>query len=77
MFLEEEITGSLNEQQLMMLCLLKNPLPEADFRKMRNLAVKLLAGKLDLLIEDWEAKNRVTEDTYDEISKSHFRSKSK
>jgi hypothetical protein len=77
MAVTEEIPGSLNEQQVIMLRLLKNPLPEADFRQMRNLAVKLLSSKLDLVIDEWENKNQVSEDTYDKLSKGHFRSKSK
>lgn len=77
MAVTEEIPGSLNEQQVIMLRLLKNPLPEADFRQMRNLAVKLLSSKLDLVIDEWENRNEVSEDTYDKLSKGHFRSKSK
>jgi hypothetical protein len=77
MAVNEEIPGSLNEQQVIMLRLLKNPLPEADFRQMRNLAVKLLSSKLDLVIDEWENRNQVSEDTYDKLSKGHFRSKSK
>ena len=77
MAVTEEIPGSLNEQQVIMLRLLKNPLPEADFRQMRNLAVKLLSSKLDLVIDEWENRNQVSEDTYDKLSKGHFRSKTK
>lgn len=72
-----EIPGSLNEQQVMMLRLLKNPLSDADFQQMRRLAVKLLAKKLDKITESWEKKNHVAEDTYDKLSNVHFRSKSK
>jgi hypothetical protein len=74
---ELEILNSLNEQQLMMLRLFKNPLPEGDFQQMRRLAVKLLARKLDEVTEAWEKDNQVTEETYDELSKGHFRSKAK
>jgi hypothetical protein len=77
MAVTEEIPGSLNEQQVIMLRLLKNPLPDDDFRQMRNLAVKLLASKLDLVIEEWENKTQISEDTYDKLSKGHFRSKGK
>jgi len=77
MALKEEISSVLNEQQVLMLGLLKNPLPEADFQQMRNLAVKLLASKLDVIIEDWEDKKNITEETYDQLSKGHFRSKGK
>jgi hypothetical protein len=77
MAVTEEIPGSLNEQQVIMLRLLKNPLPDDDFRQMRNLAVKLLSSKLDLVIDEWENRNEVSEDIYDKLSKGHFRSKSK
>ena len=71
----KELTpGSLNEQQIHMLRLLKNPLPEASFARIRQLAVELLAKQLDETIEDWEVQNGVTEDYYEELSKKHFRS---
>ena len=70
-----EIPASLNEQQVMMLRLLKDPLPEADFQQVRRLAVKLLARKLDEVTEDWEKKNHITDKTYDKLSKGHFRLK--
>ncbi len=73
---ELEISGHLNEQQVMMLRLLKNPLPEKDFLQMRRLAVKLLSKKLDQVIEAWEEKENIKDDTYEELSKGHFRSKS-
>lgn len=71
------IDTPLNEQQLLMLRLLKKPLPEADFIKMRRLAVELLGNQLDELIGDWEEKNNITEDYYDQLAKGHFRSKKK
>ena len=75
MALKDEISSVLNEQQILMLGLLKNQLQEADFQQMRNLAVKSLASKLDVIIEDWEAKKNITEESYDQISNGHFRSK--
>lgn len=51
-----DISSHLNEQQVLMLRLLKNPLPEKDFLQMRRLAVKLLSKKLDETIGDWEEK---------------------
>jgi hypothetical protein len=77
MAVTNEIQGSLNEQQVIMLRLLRNPLPDDDFRQMRDLAVKLLSSKLDILIEEWEDKNNISEDTYDKLSKAHFRSSNK
>lgn len=71
------IDSQLNEQQLTMLRLFKKPMPEEDFLKMRRLAVELLGKQLDEVIEDWEEENNITEDYYQELSKGHFRSKSR
>ncbi|HWZ04111.1 MAG TPA: hypothetical protein VNX40_10920 [Mucilaginibacter sp.] len=74
----KELTpDSLNEQQLLMLRLLKKPLPENSFIQIRQLAVKLLANQLDETIEEWEIQNGITEKDYDQMSKQHFRSTSK
>ena len=67
----------LNEQQLTMLRLFNKPMPEEDFLKMRRLVVELLGKQLDEVIEDWEQENNITEDYYKELSKGHFRSKSR
>lgn len=49
----QELTpNSLNEQQLMMLRLLKKPMPEGDFIQIRRLAVKLLSRQVDETIEE-------------------------
>ena len=74
----KELTpDSLNEQQLLMLRLLKKPLPEASFTRIRQLAVELLAKQLDETIEEWEVQNGITEKDYEELSKQHFRTPSK
>lgn len=73
MSLNDEIADSLNEQQVTMLRLLKNPLPDADFQQIKDLAVKLLSSKLDVIIEEWEEKNHISENIYDKLSKAHFR----
>jgi hypothetical protein len=65
---------SLNEQQILMLRLLKKPLPEASFTRIRQLAVELLAKQLDETIEEWEVQNGITEKDYEGLSKQHFRS---
>ncbi len=70
-----DISNHLNEQQVLMLRLLKNPLPEKDFLQMRKLAVKLLSKKLDETIEDWEQKKDIQPEDYEKLSKGHFRSK--
>ncbi|HEV2479913.1 MAG TPA: hypothetical protein VGS79_09610 [Puia sp.] len=72
----EPSTPSLNEQQVMMLRLLKTPLPEEDFVQIRRLAVRLLAKQLDASVEQWEQENQVSEETYEYLSKGHFRSPS-
>lgn len=70
----EHLTNPLNDQQVIMLRLLKKPLPEEDFMQMRRLAVQLLAKHLDESVEKWEIDNDISEETYDELSKAHFRS---
>jgi hypothetical protein len=69
----EHLTNPLNDQQVIMLRLLKKPLPEEDFIQMRRLAVKLLAKHLDESIDKWELDNDISEETYDKLSKGHFR----
>ena len=71
---KELIANPLNEQQIMMLRLLKNPMPEDDFIQIRRLAVKLLAKQIDETIEEWEAQNNITAEHYEQLSKMHFRS---
>ena len=41
---------------------------------MRRLAVTLLAKQLDETVEKWELENDITEETYEKLSKGHFRS---
>ncbi|MFB9843753.1 hypothetical protein [Mucilaginibacter ginsenosidivorans] len=73
---KELVSDSLNDQQVMMLRLLKKPLPEADFIQIRRLAVKLLSKQLDETVQEWEDNNNITETSYEELSKEHFRRKS-
>ena len=68
----EFASNSLNDQQVMMLRLLKNPLPEEDFVQMRRLAVRLLTKQLDENIDKWELENDITEEVYEKLSKGHF-----
>jgi hypothetical protein len=65
----------LNEQQVLMLRLLKTPLPEKDFLQIRKLAVKLLSKKLDKLVEGWEDEKNIQSGDYEKLSEGHFRSK--
>ena len=71
---KEFLSGSLNEQQILMLRLLKKPMPEGDFIQIRRLAIKLLSKQADEIIEEWEVKNNITEDHYEQLSKKHFHS---
>ena len=67
----------LNEQQLDMLRLFKEPMPEEDFLQIKRLAVQLLAKKLDEEIERWEKEKGITEEYYENLSRQHFRSSNK
>ena len=62
--------------RFLMLRLLKKPLPEEDFSQMRRLAVQLLAKQIENVTDRWELENNFTEETYEKLSKGHFRSKS-
>jgi len=61
----------------MMLRLLKKPMPETDFIQIRRLAVQLLAKQVDETMEEWETKNGITEESYEQMRKQHFRTHSK
>ncbi|RNL50254.1 hypothetical protein [Pedobacter jejuensis] len=77
MSINSELSSRLNDQQVMMLRLLKNPLPNDDFLQMRKLAVKLLSKQLDSIVENFEIENDIQPDYYNNLRDSHFRSKSK
>lgn len=64
---------NLNEQQLGMLRLLRNPLPKEDFQQLQRLAVQLLGKQLDEAIDKWEVDNDITESDYEKLSREHFR----
>ncbi|TFF36762.1 hypothetical protein [Mucilaginibacter psychrotolerans] len=74
---KELVSDSLNEQQLLMLRLLKKPMPEASFKEIKELVVKLLAKQIDESVEEWEKENDITPQYYEELSKQHFRSPSR
>jgi hypothetical protein len=76
MEIDESIPASLNDQQMMMLRLLKKPLPKEDFIQMQRLAIKLLAKQLEQTIEEWELQNDMNEEAYEKLSKGHFRTSS-
>ena len=73
MIANETMPTALNEQQVMMLRLLKKPLPEEDFRQMQRLAVQLLSKQLDGSIGNWEEENNVEATDYDALLNKHFR----
>jgi hypothetical protein len=58
---ERIIFNSLNEQQLMMVRLLKKPLHEDDFVQIRKLATKLVTARLDAAMGAWEMKQKMEE----------------
>jgi hypothetical protein len=53
------VFNSLNEQQLMMVRLLKKPLHEDDFVQLRRLAAKLVTARLDAALGAWEMKQKM------------------
>ncbi len=63
----------LNEQQLQMLRLFKDPMPEADFLRMKRLTVELLAKKLDEEMERLKGEKGWTAETYEQWGKEHMR----
>jgi hypothetical protein len=63
----------LNEQQLEMIRLLKNPLPENYYLKVRHFIVQLIGKQLDDTIENWEKDKNIGEEDYERLSKEHFR----
>ncbi len=73
MIANETIPAVLNEQQVMMLRLLRKPLPEEDFKKMQRLAVQLLSSQLDERIGNWEEEGNINTESYDALLNTHFR----
>ena len=63
----------LNEQQLDMLRLFKEPMPDEDFLQIKRLVVQLLAKKLDEEMERLEKEKGWTQETYEQWGKEHFR----
>ena len=63
----------LNEQQLEMLSLFKDPLPEDDFNEIKRHVVKILAKNIDDEMERLERQKGWTSDTYEQWGKEHMR----
>ena len=67
------INPRLNEQQIDMLRLFKNPMRQQDYNEMRNLAVKLLAQNIDEEMDELEKQKGWNQDTYEQWGKEHLR----
>ena len=63
----------LNEQQLQMLNLFKDHMPEEDFLQMKRLAVQLLAKKVDEEMDRLQKEKGWTQETYEQWGKEHMR----
>jgi hypothetical protein len=63
----------LNQQQIDMLRLFKNPMRQQDYDEIRRLAVKLLAQNIDGEMQDLEQQKEWNENTYDQWGKEHLR----
>lgn len=63
----------LNEQQIDMLRLFKNPMRQQDYNEIRNLAVKLLAQNIDNEMDDLEKQKDWNQDIYEQWGKEHLR----
>lgn len=70
-----ESSARLNKQQVDMIQLLRNPLPEEDFLELKKKAVELLAKRLDMVMESWETENEIQPEYYSRIANDHFRHK--
>ncbi len=73
MIANETMPTALNEQQVMMLRLLKKPLPEEDFKQMQRLAVQLLSKQLDESMDNWEQEKNIEAADYDALLNNNFR----
>jgi hypothetical protein len=67
------LNPQLNEQQIDMLRLFKNPMRQQDYDEIRKLAVQLLAQHIDEEINDLEKQKGWNQDTYEHWGKEHLR----
>ncbi|MEO8112076.1 MAG: hypothetical protein ABI594_18650 [Ginsengibacter sp.] len=63
----------LNQQQLDMLRLFQNPMPEQDYLEIKRVIVKALAKNIDTEMELLEKEKGWTEQTYEDWGKEHLR----
>jgi hypothetical protein len=71
--LQNNANTKLNEQQMDMLQLFKNPMAQEDYEQIKRLAVKILAKNIDDGMSDLEKKNNWNTDTYEQWGKEHMR----
>lgn len=69
----DKVSSHLNEQQLEMLRLFKNPMENSDYVEIKRLIVKILARKIDDEMSILEKRNDWTPDTYEQWGKEHLR----
>ena len=63
----------LNEQQLQMLRLFKEPMAEEDYKLVKKEILFLKAKKIDTALEQWEKENNISAEDYERWSKEHFK----
>jgi len=63
----------LNEQQLQMLRLFKQPMSEEDYKLIKREILFLKAKAIDTELEQWEKENNISAADYERWSKEHFR----
>ncbi len=74
--MESEGNIQLNQQQLDMLRLFQNPMPEQDYVEIKRVIVKALAKNIDTEMELLEKEKGWTEQTYEDWGKEHVRTSS-
>jgi hypothetical protein len=63
----------LNEQQLQMLRLFKEPMPYEDYQLIKREILYLKAKAIDAALEQWEEENNISAEDYERWSNEHFR----
>ncbi|MFT4152428.1 hypothetical protein [Parafilimonas sp.] len=63
----------LNEQQLQMLRLFKEPMADEDYKLIKKEILFLKAKKIDVALEQWEKENNISAEDYERWGKEHFR----
>ncbi|HEX5154969.1 MAG TPA: hypothetical protein VFW07_26170 [Parafilimonas sp.] len=63
----------LNEQQLQMLRLFKEPMPDEDYKLIKKQILFLKAKTIDVELKQWEDENNISAGDYERWSNEHFR----